>query len=405
MGDTLIKNPVTPAEFKALVPTGSETLCDTVPKTLIKLPHLFAKWYAWAFTESGEVSSSFRAQFPTSATGDGTGGTVVGSIPAAPVMKETLDQDWGLKVSWAASSGATYYQVKRGDTNDVGAAQLVGPEQILKAEYQDKQILSGVGYYYWARACNTVGYSAWSATPASGTHTAWLGFTQLSAGTTSVITADQDGQILTIYAIGGGGGGGTAVVVPNAYGTGYITVKGGGGGGGGCLMFKYKVATGQKVKITGGNGGLKNNLTYCTKSSGDMTVTILSAQDEVIIKAVAGGGWDGCGAPDLKAAAQRNPGGGGEAGICTIETGYDLLYTDPGTQALQWNGAYPVEAGQPFSRTSYGFGGQSWKDATLGINSDGSLGRGGGGGTWDENQTRLEPEGGTDGAVYHKIAP
>jgi fibronectin type 3 domain-containing protein len=67
-----------------------------------------------------------------------------------------------VQVSWAASAGATYYQVFRNTTNSsAGATSLTSSHS--SSPYNDTSAVAGTTYYYWVKACNSAGCSGFSA--------------------------------------------------------------------------------------------------------------------------------------------------------------------------------------------------------------------------------------------------
>jgi fibronectin type 3 domain-containing protein len=63
-----------------------------------------------------------------------------------------------VRLTWAAASGATYYQVYANTSNTTsGAAQLTSNHST--SPYDDFSAEAGITYYYWVKACNTGGCS------------------------------------------------------------------------------------------------------------------------------------------------------------------------------------------------------------------------------------------------------
>lgn len=86
--------------------------------------------------------------------------------PAAPTGLSASDGTFTdkVQVSWTASTGATSYSVYRADTDDSGAAALLG--SVSASLYNDTTAVAGTSYYYFATACNSAGCSALSASDA-----------------------------------------------------------------------------------------------------------------------------------------------------------------------------------------------------------------------------------------------
>jgi fibronectin type 3 domain-containing protein len=88
--------------------------------------------------------------------------------PAAPTGLQATGGNAQVSLTWAASTGATSYHVKRSATSGSGYAQIAAP---TAANYTDTTVTNGTAYYYVVSALNAVGESANSgqatATPAN----------------------------------------------------------------------------------------------------------------------------------------------------------------------------------------------------------------------------------------------
>ena len=90
------------------------------------------------------------------------------TLPAPPtgVMASVGHYTDKVLLSWTPSEGAMYYEVYRNAINShVGATILTSIHPA--SPYEDTSALSETTYYYWVKACNSVGCSAYSA-PDSG---------------------------------------------------------------------------------------------------------------------------------------------------------------------------------------------------------------------------------------------
>lgn len=84
------------------------------------------------------------------------------AIPGAPSTIDASDDQIGeIDVTWSASSGASHYDVYRNTVNNSGTATLLGTS--LTTSYTDSAPTAGVTYYFWVRARNYSGTSAFSA--------------------------------------------------------------------------------------------------------------------------------------------------------------------------------------------------------------------------------------------------
>jgi len=104
-------------------------------------------------------------------------------IPPAPQNIVASDGTYVDKValSWSTASEATGYQVWRHTANDSSAATLIGTA--VQANYYDVNPAVGMLYYYWVKATNIVGASAFSSYDSG-----WRA--SMSAG----VCADYDGD-------------------------------------------------------------------------------------------------------------------------------------------------------------------------------------------------------------------
>lgn len=92
-------------------------------------------------------------------------------IPAPPSGLFATQGGSGAKVdlSWTASEYARYYIVYRNTTNSHEDEQVIS-EHSTTCSFEDKNVTSGILFYYWVKACNSAGCSDYSS-PVSG----WIG--------------------------------------------------------------------------------------------------------------------------------------------------------------------------------------------------------------------------------------
>ena len=93
--------------------------------------------------------------------------TKAGTTPPPPPAPTGISASDGtftdkVQVSWSASTGATYYQVFRNTSNDSSSAILLS-SSFPSSPYNDTSAVAGTIYYYWIKACNSVGCSSYSA--------------------------------------------------------------------------------------------------------------------------------------------------------------------------------------------------------------------------------------------------
>ncbi|MCG2658647.1 MAG: VCBS repeat-containing protein [Kiritimatiellae bacterium] len=106
-----------------------------------------------------------------------------GQLPSVPQNVSASDGTYFSKVavSWSAASGVSEYQVWRNTVNNSSSATLLGTT--AQTSYNDADSAVAVLYYYWIKATNTIGASAFSSSDSG-----WR------AGVSSGVCADYDGD-------------------------------------------------------------------------------------------------------------------------------------------------------------------------------------------------------------------
>lgn len=121
------------------------------------------------------------------------------AIPGAPASVAATPGDAQVSLTWAASSGATGYRVKRSTTNGGPYSQLAAP---TTASYTDNTANNGTTYYYVVSAFNTAGESANStqvsaqptaAAPPPTTFGTWINVTPSSVNLISNLSCGNYG--------------------------------------------------------------------------------------------------------------------------------------------------------------------------------------------------------------------
>jgi fibronectin type 3 domain-containing protein len=146
-GGTVSTEPTPACNGKYLYGTEVTLTANTNPE------YAFTNW-------SGDAGG---ANNPTALTMNGDKSVTANfALLSAPTNVQASDGTFTdkVQVSWTASSYATYYNVYRASTPS-GTKSLLGSPAVFP--YNDTSATSGVTYYYWVKACNTVGCSDYSA--------------------------------------------------------------------------------------------------------------------------------------------------------------------------------------------------------------------------------------------------
>jgi hypothetical protein len=83
-------------------------------------------------------------------------------VPPSPTGVSATDGTYTdhIQVTWNSVSGATAYEVWRGQSNSSGSATNLGDKT---SPFNDYDVTPGPTYYYWVKAKNSCGTSGWSA--------------------------------------------------------------------------------------------------------------------------------------------------------------------------------------------------------------------------------------------------
>ncbi len=157
--------------------------------------NLLAARFAWRRGVFGLVAATallLNAGASRAATGwglssiftlDTSGSTNVPSAPSAPTGLAASDGTWTdkVRVSWQGAANASGYSIYRSTSSSTSSAAFIAGS--IATNYDDASAAVGQVYYYWVKATNSYGASAFSS-PDSG----WR------SGISSAVSADYDGD-------------------------------------------------------------------------------------------------------------------------------------------------------------------------------------------------------------------
>ena len=139
---------------KEYVVEASAAGMDAASKTVYLKASVPHDYYSY---QSGVIGNSWGNDIVlTASVGD--------EVPAPPVGVSASDgtSSAQVRVSWGASSGATYYKVFRSASNSAATAQCIA-SSVTALSYDDASAEVGATYYYWVKAVNSAGESDFSA--------------------------------------------------------------------------------------------------------------------------------------------------------------------------------------------------------------------------------------------------
>ncbi len=113
-----------------------------------------------AAANSGSNGIAVFLKTPVAATDPGTTTSAPGAPTGVTASKDTYTDH--VQISWTASSGAMGYDVWRSTTNDPTTAANITPGDTILTTFNDTTAVAGVTYYYWVKADNDGGSSAFS---------------------------------------------------------------------------------------------------------------------------------------------------------------------------------------------------------------------------------------------------
>lgn len=154
-----MSSPVSPNDFKNLIPNVAAELCEKFSK-FFQLPAKFYEWYSYAYDESGNFTPEYEADL--CAAGCVGGGGENPNISSPDVSATDGDFPTKIRITWDAIESAegvdpvTAYRVYRsliGNSNPSEADQIANVPAPTTV-YDDTSVTPGVQYNYWVKAVN-----------------------------------------------------------------------------------------------------------------------------------------------------------------------------------------------------------------------------------------------------------
>jgi len=271
--------PTTPDDFKALIPAANTSICSKIIQLFITLPTRLYQLVSEMKNADGTWSDSFKAAL----------GLTVGGL-AAPTNVAASDggSQTSITITWSPVTAAQSYQLFRNTTNNSATAVQIGSPSLTS--YTDTDGLTqGQTYWYWVKAVNSGGVSAFSAGDSG-----YSGGTQ--SGQVLDFNSTQDWTVPTgvttirikIWGAGGGGGGPYS---PSAQAPAY------GGGGGGSGEFRdfslIAVSPTQVIHFEIGDGGAAGAVMSSGAQGGATFATRSGSQLGIAFGGLGGGPGNG----------------------------------------------------------------------------------------------------------------
>jgi len=153
--------------------------------------------YDYNFDGVGDSGYEARMNFTFQSAVAAQIGMAVTNSPSVPTNVVASKGTYSDKViiAWDSASNAASYMVWRSGTNDTNSAALVAGG-IATTNYNDTGVVVNVIYYYWVKANNSAGASAFSSSD-----TGWASNSNVSAVVCVSVSADFDGDRLADPAV------------------------------------------------------------------------------------------------------------------------------------------------------------------------------------------------------------
>lgn len=164
MADPIV-SPVTPAEFKALIPSASGSFCEKFQSLLRVFPEKFYDWFVSVYNEDGSFTTDYATMLCEVDCDGSNGNTPDNPSMPAPTGVAASDGSFGdkVRVTWNAVTPptginpVTQYRVYRSlaTNTDPTMATLIGTTGSGVLLFDDFTVTTGVTYNYWVVATNT----------------------------------------------------------------------------------------------------------------------------------------------------------------------------------------------------------------------------------------------------------
>lgn len=154
--------PRTPSDFKALIPSVAGSFCEKFLRSL-QLPNLVYDIIAYIINEDGTFTDEFKADICNLSCKCAGGAPLPGGGGLASPLVSASDGQFADKVqiTWGPVNGALTYDLYRANSNSAGSATILAAD-LGTTSYDDSTVTPGTYYYYFVKAKNGLGSSAFS---------------------------------------------------------------------------------------------------------------------------------------------------------------------------------------------------------------------------------------------------
>ncbi len=199
MADPIV-SPVTPAQFKELIPSASGSLCQKIQGLLRAFPEKVYDWFSWKYNEDGSFTDDYKAMLcELGCTACGSDDTNPDGTPKMPTPNGIQASDgafddhvhvvWNAVVPPTGINPVTLYKIYRSlaTNTDPTVATLIASVAAPTLEYDDYDVIAGTTYNYWVVATNGTDTSGYGGPDVGNSATAGTGLDAPSIEVSTVL--------------------------------------------------------------------------------------------------------------------------------------------------------------------------------------------------------------------------